>query len=72
MVEGTGLENRQRGNSFASSNLALSAKCQFLSVPFCILLSVEFLKFQCIMVLVSLNKSSKNCLDSVVTKNMLY
>ena len=29
MVEGTGLENRQRGNSFASSNLALSANLLF-------------------------------------------
>ena len=31
-VEGTGLENRRRGNPFVSSNLTASAKFQFLDI----------------------------------------
>ena len=44
MVEGTGLENRQRGNSFASSNLALSATYRFYAISARILSFSNFSK----------------------------
>ncbi len=55
------LENCCACKRTEGSNPSSSASHLFLSILFCIQLSIELLKFQCIMILVGFDESIKNC-----------
>lgn len=69
VVDCGSLENCCACKRTGGSNPSSSAIYLFLSVLFCIQLSIELLKFQYIIILVGFDESIKNCSEKSLKKS---